>query len=227
MDITPLVTAAASQTERSSIRLADTFDTFLVLLTAQLRNQDPLDPIDSSQFTEQLVMFSSAEQTIASNQKLETLIKLFQSGNASSAVNYLGTTVAAKGHQAVLSNGGASWRYELNGNAAQTTLSVSNSAGNTVFTGPGLTAKGVHDLAWDGKSNQGLPLPDGLYKLTVSAKDSNGQIVAITTIIEGVVDGVESLDDGVVLSISGVKIPLANIRSIKQTIPPSQPPAEG
>lgn len=232
MEVTPLSTAAASAAGKSNTKLAETFDTFLGLLTAQLKNQDPLDPLDSSQFTEQLVMFSGAEQQIASNQNLETLIDLFQSGNTSSAVNYLGNTITAEGDEAVLSNGSAGWRYDLAGNSTQTTITIENSAGNNVFTGPGQTVKGEHEFAWDGKNTQGLPQPDGLYKMTITAKDINGQTVASTTTLQGVVSGVEALDDGVVLSVNGVKIPLANILAVKQTTPPPAPippqtPAEG
>lgn len=237
MDVSALApaaaAAAASKATQSNAKLAETFDTFLGLLTAQLKNQDPLDPLESSQFTEQLVMFSSAEQSIASNQNLETLIELFQSGNASSAVNYLGNTITAKGDQAVLSNSSAGWQYELDGNSVQTTVGIANSAGNTVFTGPGLTTKGAHDYIWDGKNSQGVPLPDGLYTITVTAKDGNGQNVATTTTVEGVVSGVESLDDGAVLSVNGVKIPLEYVLSVKKTaappppVPTEPPPAEG
>lgn len=228
MDITSTASAAASQSTKSSSRLAETFDMFLGLLTAQLKNQDPLDPVDSSQFTEQLVMFSNAEQTIASNKNLETLIDLFQSGNASSAVNYLGKTVSAEGDQAVLSNGSAGWQYELDGNSVQTTISIENSAGNTVFTGQGLISEGVHEFDWDGTTNQGVPQPEGLYTITVTATDGNGQIVATSTTIEGVVSGIESLNDGAILSVNGVKIPLDQVLSTKETAaPPEPPPADG
>ena len=225
MEITPISPPADSRATQSTSKLAETFDTFLGLPTAQLKNQDPLNPLDSSQFTEQLVMFSRAEQSIASNRNLETLIELFQSGNASSAVNYLGTTITAEGDEAVLSNGSAGWQYELYGNASQTTINVANSAGNTVFTGPGLTSKGTHDFVWDGTTNQGVPQPEGLYTITITAKDGNGQNVATNTIIEGVVSGVESLNDGAILSVGGVKIPLENVMSAKRTAPPPEPPS--
>ena len=221
MEVNPLAAQAASKATQSSTKLAETFDTFLGLLTAQLKNQDPLDPLDSAQFTEQLVMFSSAEQSIAGNKNLETLIELFNSGNASNSVNYLGKTITAEGDEAVLTNGAASWQYTLDGNSAQTVVSIANANGNTVFTGPGLTTKGSHNFDWDGKNTQGLPQPDGLYTNTITAKDINGQSVASTTTMEGVVSGIESLDDGAVLSVNGVKIPTAKIVAVKQTEQPT------
>ena len=205
MEVNPLAAQAASKATQSSTKLAETFDTFLGLLTAQLKNQDPLDPLDSAQFTEQLVMFSSAEQSIAGNKNLETLIELFNSGNASNSVNYLGKTITAEGDEAVLSNGAASWQYTLDGNSAQTVVSIANANGND----------------WDGKNTQGLPQPDGLYTITITAKDINGQSVASTTTMEGVVSGIESLDDGAVLSVNGVKIPTAKIVAVKQTEQPT------
>jgi flagellar basal-body rod modification protein FlgD len=221
---TTAATTATTKAEQSNTKLAETFDTFLGLLTAQLKNQDPLDPLDSAQFTEQLVMFASAEQSIAGNKNLETLIDLFHSGNASSSVNYLGKTISASGSEAVLSNGAASWQYELDANSAQTTITIENSNGNTVFTGPGLISKGSHEFQWDGKDNQGLPQPDGLYSITITAKDINGQSVATTTTIEGIVTGVESLDDGAVLSVGGVKIPVDKVVAVKQSEQPTQAP---
>src|ERR1044071_1210572 len=98
MDVTPTTSAAnaasqaASQAGSAQKTLASNFDTFLSLLTTQLKNQDPMSPMDSNQFTQQLVQFSQVEQQINSNKNLESLIALTKSQTTTAAVSYLGKT---------------------------------------------------------------------------------------------------------------------------------------
>lgn len=208
---------SGSGTSASSVggsNLTDTFDTFLTLLTTQLKHQDPLDPVDSSEFTQQLVMFTSAEQTIATNRNLESLIKLFQTSQSAGAVSYLGKIIEADGDSAALSNGRASWRYDLPASAAQTTIAITDANGSPVFTGNGQIAAGAHNFVWDGKNNQGIAQPDGLYKITVSSKDTSGQLIATTTRIVGTVDGIETVDGALVLMVGSVKVPIDQVKSV-------------
>ncbi|HZZ11369.1 MAG TPA: flagellar hook capping FlgD N-terminal domain-containing protein, partial [Paraburkholderia sp.] len=86
-------TAAGAGQSTASQQLAGNFDTFLTLLTTQLQNQDPLSPMDSTQFTQQLVAFSGVEQQINTNNNLQSLIALNQSQQAASAVSYIGHSV--------------------------------------------------------------------------------------------------------------------------------------
>src|SRR5215213_9555272 len=111
MDIRPV--AGATNATRSESQLAANFDTFLLLLTAQLKNQDPLEPMDSNQFTQQLVQFSQVEQQIHSNKNLESLISLTKASGAADAVSYLGKTLTVTDGNAALMNGQANWAYAL------------------------------------------------------------------------------------------------------------------
>ncbi len=129
--------AVASQNASSAQELSGNFDTFLQLLTTQLQNQDPLSPMDSNQFTQQLVEFSQVEQQINTNSNLQTLISLQQGGSASGAVSYLGKTVTISNGNASLMGGTATWNYGLAASSAATTLTVTDSNGNTVYTGAG------------------------------------------------------------------------------------------
>jgi hypothetical protein len=112
--IMPTSTAAATQNAATK-QLSGNFNTFLTLLTTQLKNQDPMSPMDSSQFTQQLVQFSQVEQSINTNDNLKTLISLTQGRSASDAVSYLGKTATITTGDAPLSNGNADWSYALGG----------------------------------------------------------------------------------------------------------------
>src|SRR5882757_10530021 len=116
--------SAASQSEAAKAKgkLGTNFDTFLTLLTTQLKNQDPLSPMDSSQFTQQLVQFSQVEQSINTNQNLESLISLTKARAASDAVSYLGKTVTLTDGTAGLKSGQAQWGYSLASDSAATRL---------------------------------------------------------------------------------------------------------
>jgi flagellar basal-body rod modification protein FlgD len=96
------VAQAAGST--ASQQLAGNFNTFLQLLTTQLQNQNPLDPLDTNQFTQQLVEFASVEQQINTNTNLQSLINLQQTSEATSALQLVGSTVTVGGSSAALSN---------------------------------------------------------------------------------------------------------------------------
>src|ERR1700709_1646971 len=147
--------AAATGTGTQSAaqqQLAGNFDTFLTPLTTQLQNQDPLSPMDSNQFTQQLVQFSQVEQQIDSNKNLESLISLTKTQTTTNAVSYLGKTLTITDGSAALQNGAAKWAYSLPSDAASTKLMITDSQGHAVFNTTGDTASGLHAFSWDGKT---------------------------------------------------------------------------
>ena len=181
----PSVTPSAAQTQ-----LAGNFDTFLTLLTTQLKNQDPLNPTDSNQFTQQLVEFSQVEQQINTNDNLKTLINQGSSQTGAYAVSYLGKSVTVTNGNAPLVNGAADWSYNLGTQAAQTVLTVTDANGNAVFSGAGETAPGAHDFAWNGQNANGTQMPDGVYTLHVTAKAADGTDVTTSVSSKGIVSEV-------------------------------------
>ena len=125
MDVTSATSAASTgQAASAQKTLSSNFDTFLTLLTTQLQNQDPLQPMDSNQFTQQLVQFSQVEQQINSNKNLESLIALTKSQTATNAVPYLGKTLTLTDGTAAVIGGQAQWTY-----------TVPNTVGPTKFPG--------------------------------------------------------------------------------------------
>ena len=118
------VTDTTSQATGARTRLSDNYDTFIVLLTAQLQNQDPLAPMDSTQFTQQLVQFSQVEQQIRTNEQLEGLVGQYQAASAGAALSYLGKDAIIEANETYLANGTANWAYNLPANAETLTVHV-------------------------------------------------------------------------------------------------------
>ena len=203
---TPTPSAAASAQDT----LSGNFNTFLTLLTTQLQNQDPLSPMDSSQFTQQLVQFSSVEQQIDSNKNLESLISLTKSGSGMNAVSYLGKTVTTTNGTGALQNGAADWNYTLNADATATALIVTDSTGKAVYSAAGATSAGAHDFAWNGKDNSGNTLPDGTYTLNVQSVLSDGSADASSVSSKGQVSEVDLSGAEPMLMIGPMSIPLSS-----------------
>jgi flagellar basal-body rod modification protein FlgD len=180
----------------SQATLADNFDTFLTILTSQIQNQDPLEPLDSSQFTQQLVQFSGVEQQIKSNQQLETLISATRSNAGSALAGYLGA-------QAELSSAGAhyrgdpvSWRYALPSDAASTSITVTDADGKVIYSEPGETSAGSHDFVWNGELNSGGTAPaDDVYYVNVVAADANGEPITASHSVLATITGVDLMYD--------------------------------
>ncbi len=188
------VSSIAAQTAQATgdrTRLSDNYDTFLVLLTAQLQNQDPLAPMDSTQFTQQLVQFSQVEQQIRTNEQLESLVSHYQAASAGAAISYLGRDALIESNTTSLSNGAASWGYTLGSAANDVTLEVRDARGRTVFETTGLRSEGSHLFNWDGKDADGNQLPDGAYSLVVNARSEAGERIATTMTVREKIMGVD------------------------------------
>jgi len=218
VDAVSTTNAAASATGRA--RLAENFDTFLTLLTSQLKNQDPLSPMDSTQFTQQLVQMTGVEQQLLTNDLLEKLVSNTGSG-ISTAVSLIGKEVRADADVAALSGGKAEWVYKLDRAASDVKIEVLDSKGRIVQTvAPTENAAGEHTFKWDGKTAGGSTAADGVYSLRVTAKDSSGTAVATGVVAQGVVTGVQQIDGQTVVTINGAQIPWEKITLIRQAPEP-------
>ncbi len=159
---------------KSAISLADDLDTFLTLLTEQLKNQDPLDPADTNEFTRQLVDFAGVEQQIQQNDHLETLIALQLQSDTATAASYIGKHVMLPIEEATLTEHGARWAYALPESSESTVLEVRDQDGELVYTADGEITPGRHEFIWDGLDDNGDPVAPGLYTLSVTATKPGG-----------------------------------------------------
>lgn len=191
------------------------YTTFLNLLTAQIKNQDPLSPMDTTEWTNQLVQYSNLEQGIQSNSYLKTIAS--NSGNSmASAVSYIGKTVTTNDATATLSNGSANWTYNLPSDASGVTYKITDSNGNVVYSSSQTNlSAGSHTFNWDGKASSGLSETPGNYTLSVTALDATGNAMTATAGVSGVVTSASTAADGTVnLSINGSTVPLSSVNSV-------------
>jgi flagellar basal-body rod modification protein FlgD len=211
----PSSTSSSSSTSSTSnATLAGNFQTFLQLLTTQLQNQNPLDPLDTNQFTQQLVQFASVEQQLKTNDQLSSLIALQQMTQATQALNFVGKTAVVDGSTAPLSNSKATWVLDVPSSGTMD-VSITNSSGQTVYSGSSSVTSGKDQaFNWNGQSNDGSQLPDGKYTLHASMPDSSGNAVGINTQIQGVVDSVDLTQSPPLLSIGDQTYTIDQIKRI-------------
>lgn len=214
MPIDP-VSAAASGAETSArTRLSDNYDTFLVLLTAQLQNQDPLAPMDSTQFTQQLVQYSQVEQQIRTNEQLEALAAQYQAASAGAALSYLGRGALIESNTTVLAGGEAQWGYLLDTAAENVRIEVRDANGRTVYETAGERTAGDHHFVWNGETTSGATAEDGVYRLVVTATNSDGDAIPATVTILEAIRGVDfSGTTPLVITASGTR-ELGQIRAV-------------
>lgn len=208
MDIAALSPLNQSAASGSSSRLSADFDTFLTLLTTQLRNQDPLKPLDTEKFTEQLVQFAGVEQSIQTNQNLEALIALQSSSDNETALAMVGRDATVKTDVASFTGGEARWTYELANAAAGATAQIVDSRGTVVATGAAHSEAGSHSFVWDGRQQNGATAADGAYRLVISAVDANEAALPVEVRTRGRVDAVAFDAAGPQIEIAGQRFSL-------------------
>jgi flagellar basal-body rod modification protein FlgD len=219
----PSATAAATsaatgdKTALGRANLASNFDTFLSLLTTQLKNQDPLSPLDSNQFTQQLVAMTGVEQQLNANDLLKQLVAN-TSGGISTAVSLIGKDVKAVSDTANLSGGKAQWTYNLPTDASSLKVEVLDSAGNVLHAeAPSDLSAGDHAFTWDGKDRIGNQMPDGgPYTLRVTALDASGTALATTNYVQGLVTAVQQGNGSTMITVNGGQVDWTKVTSITQ-----------
>lgn len=213
--INPASTATGAGSVSNALdktEIAGNFTTFLQLLTTQLKNQNPLDPLDTNQFTQQLVQFAQVEQQMKSHDQLSSLVSLEKSAQATTALAYVGATVVVDGSTAQLTGGNANWSLNVT-KPSTATITIKDSTGQNVYTGTVAVNPGTQSFTWNGRGNDGRLWPDGAYTLTATAVDTNKQSVAISE-VQAIVDSVDLTQDPPQLSINGQNYTLDKIKRI-------------
>lgn len=205
-------TNSSTGSSTSSTTASSVYNEFLLMLTTQLKNQDPLNPTDTTAFTQEMIGLASLEQQVDTNTALSTVNSSLDTITSTNGVAYIGKTVVATGDTEQVSSGGTgTWHYDLASTAKSTSLSITNSSGTTVWTGSGDTTSGEHTLSWNGEDSSGSALATGDYTLTVNALDSSGNTVTTTTSIIGAVTGVDSSSGSTVLTLGDVSVALSKV----------------
>ena len=210
----PAAATTTSGTTDSMSQLSGNFSTFLTLLTTQLKNQDPTSPMDSNTFTQQLVMYSQVEQQINTNDNLKTLISQGTSSASAMTTGYLGKKVSVTNGNASLAGGQANWTYNLGTAAASTALTVTNASGRIVYTGAGAINAGANAFNWNGQDNNGNQLPDGTYKLSVTATDSAGAAVTASVASAGTVTQIDMTSGTPKLVVGNMEVGVSDIAGV-------------
>ena len=206
----------ATTTSSSLTALSNNYELFLSILTTQIQNQDPLNPMESAQYTEQLVQYSSVEQQIKTNDQLGDLLSVMAATTASGYVSYLGTNVTAAGNTTSLKDGEAEWTYDTP-EAGKARVEVRNNLGAVVFSEDADLSYGRNSYSWDGRTTAGSTAPDGEYTISIARYDANNRpTVPVATEISGTVDGIEFTSSGAVLQIGGVYVSASAVLSVNR-----------
>src|SRR5439155_14409808 len=205
--------ASASTTGIDKNTIAGNFQTFLTLLTPQLENRNPLDPLDTNQFTQQLVQFAQVEQQLKGDEQLATLVSIEKSAQATTALAFVGQNVAVDGQTAKLKNSSATWSFQVP-KPISANVTIKSATGQTVYSGSFTMDTGLQTFSWDGRDNTGTLWPDGKYTISVTGKDASGQTVSVPTEVEGIVDSVDLNQTPPVLSMGGQDYTLDKIKRV-------------
>lgn len=203
--------AAATDTAASSKLNAD-FTMFLKLLTTQMQNQDPLDPMDTAQYTQQLVQYSQVEQSMAQTATLKSILSSLGTQNLTQASSMIGHMVETNSSTAGLSaEKPAQWMWSAPREVGTMTATITDSKGNTVDTRTVEGGAAAGSMTWDGTTSAGKKLGAGDYTLTLAGKDSSGNDVKIVSHSVGIVTDVALENAAIQVTVNGHKSDSANL----------------
>ncbi|GJL84360.1 MAG: basal-body rod modification protein FlgD [Micavibrio sp.] len=199
-------------TSAAGTQLAEDFNQFLTLLTVQLQNQDPLSPMDTTEFTNQIVSFTGVEQQINTNQKLDALVAMGLTNAFTGALQYVGLDISYLSSE--FHYDGAKpvdVSYALDEQAAETKVSIFDASGGLVFRADVSSNVGVNNFTWDGSLTNGGTAPAGTYEIKVDALDIEGNAISSSTVVTGAVKGVETQNGTIFLLVGDRAVPVGSV----------------
>lgn len=206
--------AAASQASSSAITSLDgNFNDFLSMLMTQLQNQDPTSPMDTDQFTSELVQFSSVEQQIETNSSLTQLIQLTQGSEVIQGSSLVGQQVTVQSTQVPLENSTAT--VNITSPAAEpVAIAITNSAGTSIYNTTVNAVAGNNSFEWNGTNNAGNTVPNGLYTLVATGSNVGGGTSTLPFTVTGTATGVISSGGTVDLQLGTLSVPFSSVTSV-------------
>ena len=208
-------TGTPTEANKARASLAGDMDAFLLLLVTQLKNQDPLSPLEPTEFTNQLVNFAGVEQQIATNDNIEKLLSVQNAVLASAVIGFVGKEVVADtSGKLPLQNGEATFEYTLGSSASNVVMTISDDEGRILFTKAGETSVGKHEVIWDGKDGKDQTMPDGSYNLAITPLAFSGETIEHTIRVKAVITGISLANGETKMDASGVTIPFEKIETV-------------
>ncbi len=210
---------AKLDTNTSAAQFSSDLNSFLKLFVTQLKNQDPLSPMDSGQFTQQIASMSQVEQSINSNKKLDTLISQGSAKDTSTLVSFLGKEVEFEGNDITLEAGkniSVAYNLDAANPPKQTFITVKKEDGTIVFNGVGTVKPGFNIVTWDGTDNSGAEAPAGPYQVFVTGTDGSGALTNITPQVSGKVTGIDLGSATPTVIVNGIELPLDKVKFLNE-----------
>lgn len=219
MSVSGVGSSSSSGTNNASAAtnsLMSNYSTFLTLLTAQLKTQSPLSPMDVNSFTQQLVQYSSVEQQIQTNAQLKSMIDTMTSSAALQLVNYVGKSVTAYSDTTKMDSGKANWTVNSSSAASAAKVTITDEKGGVVYQGSVDLKAGNNAFTWDGKGSDGADYTSstGAFTIAVNGTDANGKAVTITTEVSGKVQAVDTSSSQPYIKVNGRLLPLSALTEV-------------
>jgi len=221
----------AGKTTAATTKAGETYNQFLILLTTQLQNQDPLDPMESAEFTNQLVQFSQVEQQILSNEKMDALVQQTNANQMGQSLAYIGKAVYFNGDTVYYEGEKLKIGYAIDGESKSAKMRILDENGQTIRAMDITPGNLSGSLEWDGKDDFGQEVAkDKVYSVRVDALSKTDEPIKSYTGVPANVTGVETMDGVLFLALNGERrMEAANVLSISErdTDPAPTPTPEG
>jgi len=207
-------TNTTTQSRSSGTGLGGDFNTYLTLLTTQLRNQDPSQPMDANQLTDQLTQFAEIEQATKTNTLMERLIAVQEAGQMASSSDLIGRRVTVETPVLPLQDGKAEVVLPPAGAARRAVVTISDAAGSVLRTSEVALGTTQSSYVWDGRDSRGTIRPDGAYRVSISGRAADGSAVTLPTQVTARVSSVGRDDLGLILRFGTAAIGFDRLREL-------------